>query len=178
MKISPISDQEIASAISQITTRKDLREKAFRRYEPYIVAASKSSYQVKLSENPELARLQPNTFIARMRDAMLARDKFKYHSEGLGNDFNRRLITFKVIDSDTVMVILLKPSEAAQITKPEIEIEITDDNVIPIRDQFKSNSYPEQGAKVFNLICRKKLHFNFLQELSELECDIFVHLIE
>lgn len=67
----------------EVMPRYDLREPAFRRYEPYIAKALQGSYL--LNPMAELG-VSPATFIARFRDAILAKQRFGYKSISVSCD--------------------------------------------------------------------------------------------
>lgn len=62
---------------SQPLPRRDLREPAFRKYEPYIARGCSQSYEL----DPQVEmKFTPATFVARFRDAVLAKKRFHYLS--------------------------------------------------------------------------------------------------
>lgn len=83
----PISMSDTTTTTTAPQVRKDLREPAFRRYEPFIARAAKESFII---ERDAMLGLSQATFTARFRDALLAFDKYHYASTVIPVDFHIR----------------------------------------------------------------------------------------
>ena len=69
---------------SNALPRHDLREVAFRKYEPYIAAACNGS----TTFDPAKLGLKPRTFIARFNDAVLGLTRYHYKSNYVPTSFD------------------------------------------------------------------------------------------
>lgn len=85
----------------QILPRIDLREPAFRRYEPIIAEACKQTIEY----NPLLKlNVNPHTFACRFRDAILGKRRYHYHSSIIPRDFDITVLRVHELSNGNVLI--------------------------------------------------------------------------
>lgn len=120
--------------------RYDLREPAFRRYEPYIAKALLGSYI--LNPMAELG-LTPTTFVARFRDAILAKKRFGYRSFSV-NCEPEELDAIRATESVDGNVII--KNEVAECRAQEVRTASKELDFTPIesfRDEVIAGKHPD-----------------------------------
>lgn len=113
--------------------RIDLREPAFRKYEPYIIKACHGELVV----DPIRLNMKASTFMARFRDAVLAYKKYNYHSGQIPRD---NPLDFKIVELDTGEV---KISSRRQIIggRPAFDRDAVHDLVKELSARTKTGPY-------------------------------------
>lgn len=141
--------------------RRDLREKAFRRYELYMSRAIHKDIWV--DPKAELS-LSSTTFKARFDDAKIAQKKFKYSSDLIPSDFNLDLLICSEFEDGRVL-IQNKTREANE--KPK-DNEITEEVVVTLmnriaRKEVKDTTLPCSATELLKILA-------FAEKHPEIDC--------
>lgn len=113
----------------EIKPRRDLREPAFRVYEPYI---SRACYQTLTIDPKAALNFSATTFIARFRDAILAKKRYNYPSALIPDDFNLSNLELSELEGGLVL-IKNKTGNPALATEKK---ELTEKDVVTIMTQI------------------------------------------
>lgn len=87
----------------KVLPRRDLRIEAFRKYEDYIARGCLQSYYLDPRNEPKL-KYAPATFVARFRDAILAKTRFNYPSLLIPPTFNLSNLEAQELSDGRVLI--------------------------------------------------------------------------
>lgn len=115
--------------------RRDLREPAFRKYEPFIAKACSQSYYLTPKSDPSI-KCSSATFAARFRDAILAKKRYNYHSNLIPSTFDlSKIEVFEFLDG---RVLIQNKTESIAPIEPVKEQGITEQTVIALMKKIAS----------------------------------------
>lgn len=121
--------------------RKDLRLPAFRRYESYIACGLIAPTTINPHTTENLA---PSTFIARFRDAILARKKFNYPSEYIPSNVSLETLTIDELPGGLVL-IQNKTDDKPNVQMPEDPYSET--KIIAIMQRVATKEIPHHNLQ-------------------------------